>query len=294
MLGIEQLRNAELGQLSQRVILLTDGIANVGETNPNTIATEAKQRARGSIDISTIGVGDNLDTALLSSLANTNSGLFHLVANEQDVQKVFVNESDSLLAPAARHVTLQIDLPRSLHAIHAIGYEAELDGAIQTSEEDRSGRETRLSIRLPNLNAGATGVVMLRGRMRPQHATPRTPAERSMTAAAQVSFQRPGAQQRETVRATCQLQPAAEQAQAPRDLEVLRNAAIAVLADGIAAMAYKCDARRWADADLALQRALDDARRIFPSKDDDVGRVRSIANHHAATLKRYRNRFRSF
>ena len=100
-----------------------DGIANVGETNPNTIATEARQRARGSIDISTIGVGGNLDTGLLSSLANTNSGLFHLVANEQDVQKVFVNESDSLLAPAARHVTLQIDLPRSLHAIHAIGDE---------------------------------------------------------------------------------------------------------------------------------------------------------------------------
>ena len=66
---------------------------------------------------------------------------------------------------------------------------------------------------------------------------------RSMTAAAQTSFQRPGAQQRETVRATCQLQPAAEQAQAPRDLEVLRNAAIAVLADGIAGRARARAAR---------------------------------------------------
>ena len=95
---------------------------------------------------------------------------------------------------------------------------------------------------------------------------------------------------REQARAT--LAPARSRDGGTPDHEVRKNAAIAVLAQGLADMAQSCDARRWADADRALQRATDDARRLFPGSDDDVQRVRDITEGHSKTLRRYVDRFR--
>lgn len=276
MRGIEQLRGEDLGDLGRRVILLTDGIANTGVTSAKAIADETKQRTDGSIDVSTIGVGQNLDTSLLGTLANTNNGLFHFVADEQDVQKVFVAEADSLLVPAARNVELQIELPHGIDSARVVGHETQCDG-----------RTIRMS--LPNFNAGVTGVVMLHCRMA-ENATRRF--DQQITVSAKIQFQRSDTKRNDTVRAQCELWTGNAPASARPDLEVRKNAAIAVLANGIAAMARKSDARRWSDADRALQRARDVAQRLFPGDDVDVQHVRDIANGHAKTLKKYVDRFR--
>jgi hypothetical protein len=76
------------------------------------------------------------------------------------------------------------------------------------------------------------------------------------------------------------------------DVEVRKNAAIAVLAQGLADMAQAAEQKRWADADRVLRLASDDAQRLFPGDDADVQRVRTIANGHLQTLRRYVDRFR--
>lgn len=281
MRGIEELRTDDtgddLGEMSRRVILLTDGIANTGQTNATAIAKETVRRTRGSIDVSTIGVGQNLDTALLGKLAHSNNGLFHFVADEQDVQKVFVTEADSLLVPAARQVELQIDVPRCLESVRVIGHKTKYDG-----------RTLRIS--LPNLNAGVTGVVMLRCIMREQPERSRVTA----TVKARMLFDRTDAQGRETVRADTRLWSGNQPSSARSDVEVTKNAAIAVLAEGLKKMAKKADASRWSDADRVLQRGIDSARRIFPGNDKDLDRVRDIARSYSKSLKRYVDRFRNF
>jgi hypothetical protein len=83
-------------------------------------------------------------------------------------------------------------------------------------------------------------------------------------------------------------------ASGPFDLEVRKNAAIAVLAQGLADMAGQCDARRWADAARALHGSRDEGRRLFPGDDADVQRVRDIVAGHDQTLRRYVDRFREF
>lgn len=273
MLGIKQLQNGDLGKLSRRVVLLTDGIANEGVTQPSVIATDARNRAERSIDISTIGVGQNLDTALLSQLAKTNRGLFHFVADEQDVAKVFVQEADSLLVPAARNVELQIELPRGIASAQVIGGRASVDG--QT-----------LTIPMPNLNAGATGVVMLRC----------TVAERArdgMTVRAEMSFQHPRTGKRSRQNAQTSLWVERQPETRATDHEVRKNAAIAVLAHGLRKMAGHSDARRWSDASRVLRSAREQAKRLYPGEDDDVQRVRDIAKGHQRILRGYVDRFRN-
>tara|TARA_R110002096_G_scaffold121528_23_gene263203 strand:- start:1246 stop:2658 length:1413 start_codon:yes stop_codon:yes gene_type:complete len=276
MLGIQQLDNGDLGKLTKRVVLLTDGIANEGVTQSHVIATDARQRAQDSIDISTIGVGQNLDTGLLTQLAKTNRGLFHFVADEVDVAKVFVHEADSLLVPAARNVELQIELPRGIASAQVIGGNASVAG--QT-----------IHMQMPNLNAGVTGVVMLRCKLAERARGP-------LTVAAKLLFEKPNAgrtQRRARVRANTELWVDREPEAVATDHEVRKNAAIAVLAHGLSKMAKHSDARRWSDASRVLRRAREEAQRLFPGVDVDVQRVREIAKGHQATLRGYVDRFRN-
>ncbi|MGB3969986.1 MAG: VWA domain-containing protein, partial [Planctomycetota bacterium] len=152
MLGIAELTKSELPGAGRRVILLTDGIANTGVVAPDQILADAA-RAGSNIDISTIGVGQNLDTALLQRLADGARGLFHFVADPVDVQKVFVDEADALLAAMARRVALTVQVPRSLEVVRVY-------------QDGVQWEDSTFEVRLPDLNAGATGVVLVQCRAR--------------------------------------------------------------------------------------------------------------------------------
>ena len=73
------------------VILLTDGIANVGVTEPERIASDSKRENSEGVDLSTIGVGTDFNRELLAKLAKSGRGQFHFVADEKDIDKVFVD-----------------------------------------------------------------------------------------------------------------------------------------------------------------------------------------------------------
>src|SRR4029078_7105241 len=81
MLGYEEtMRNFGRGY-TNRVILLTDGIANQGEQDPRRIAENSASYNRRGIELSTIGVGSDLDNDLLRTLARSGRGLYHFVAD---------------------------------------------------------------------------------------------------------------------------------------------------------------------------------------------------------------------
>ncbi|MFN3240759.1 MAG: vWA domain-containing protein [Planctomycetota bacterium] len=272
--GLELLDDTALSDLQRRLIVLTDGIANAGVHDPGRIATEVATRADAAgVDVSTIGLGANLDAAVLQQLAQQNRGLCHFVGDARDVQKVFVREADSLLVPAARHVHLHLRLPDELELLHVF---------------DRHQRKHQQRVRwqLDDLNAGATGVALLRCRVR------RT-ADRPLVVVARIGYRDPRTAQATEHDARSALAAVAVPAPDARtDLEVRRNAAIATLAEGLHAMARRCDGRRWADADRELRDACDAARALFPGDDPDVDRVREIVDGHLRTLQNHLDRFR--
>lgn len=284
MAGLRELRGEDVGNRSQRVILLTDGIANTGTTEPAQIVADTKPFTAQRIDISTIGLGENLDVPLLEAIARGTRGLFHFVGDGREVQKVFVQEADSLLLAAARRPHLRVQLPRELRPEHVF----------HEGTEPSEDRDNRIELDLPDLNAGATGVVIVRCRLAPGTQEP-------LTVRAELAFGSATTQRPEVVAATATLrvrdQTSARRAEAeePRiDLDVQKNYAIAVLAQGLADMAKACDAKRWADAERALRLAKEDSLRLFPGDEVDLRRVREIADGHARTLRRYVDRFRDY
>lgn len=276
MLGLRELARGD-GPAARRVLLLTDGIANTGVTGPDEIAAAARPLAAEGIDISTIGVGQDLDVPLLQRLAGDARGLFHFVADPQDVAKVFVQEADSLTAPVARQVALSVELPRGLSVV-AVPH----DGV--------TVQGNRLDVRLADLNAGVTGVLLVRSRVLGESAE-------GLVATASLTFRSAARGRDDVVRADARLELAPDRGDARGtgrgpDVEVRKNAAIAVLAQGLADMAQFAEQKRWADADRVLRLASDDAQRLFPGDDADVQRVRTLAQGHLQTLRRYVDRFR--
>jgi hypothetical protein len=272
MLGLRELQNEDAGRRSQRVVLLTDGIANTGVTDPAQILADTTPFTRAAIDISTIGVGQNLDVGLLERLARGTRGLFHFVGDDQDVQAVFVEEIASLLMPVARRPRLEITLGRDLQVDHVF-------------HEGAQRERDRIVVELPDLNAGVTGIVIARCRIFGG-------TDPDLMARAELSYEAAATGRRGTERAGAELRLRGDRP--AFDLEVKKNHAIAVLAQGLRDMAQASEGKLWADADRSLRRARDEAQRIFPGDDPDLQRVRDIVAGHARTLQRYVDRFRDY
>jgi Ca-activated chloride channel homolog len=95
-----------------RCFLLTDGIANVGLTDPEQIASEAAGiRENAGIGTSTFGIGADYDEALLGPMAVAGGGQFHHLRGPEDIASTFVGELGDLLSVAASQVRLELDGP---------------------------------------------------------------------------------------------------------------------------------------------------------------------------------------
>lgn len=273
MLGYRELARSYRPEWTNRVVLLTDGIANVGVTDPGEILRESLRYNEEGIDLSTIGVGDDLNGDLLARLSKGGRGLYHFVADERDIHKVFVAEVQSLIAPIAREVTLELEASAGARIARVFGYRHERIG-------------DRMTFPLDDLNYGLTQVVLCEIDC-PYEA-------RELEVHARLTYRVEG-EARRTVRgdvARLRLTHDARE-HAITDHEVRKNDTIARLAAAMADMARHCEEKRWAEADQVLQRALALCRERFPTNDDpDLARVRKMAENYARTLSEHIERFR--
>jgi len=94
---------------NNRVILLTDGIANQGVVDPERIAADALSFNQAGIYLSTVGLGYDLDDDLLSTLARQGHGAYHFVDSPEEMDKIFRQEAAGLVERVANDVRLTIE-----------------------------------------------------------------------------------------------------------------------------------------------------------------------------------------
>ena len=94
-----------------RCFLLTDGLANVGLTDPEQIASEAASiRDKAGIGTSTFGIGADYDESLLAPMAVAGGGQFHHLRSPQEIANTFIGELGDLLTVAASQVRLEVEI----------------------------------------------------------------------------------------------------------------------------------------------------------------------------------------
>jgi Ca-activated chloride channel homolog len=94
-----------------RTILLTDGLANVGETDPTVLARDAGELASRGVTTTTFGVGDHFDEVLLAGMADSGRGRYHYIADSTGLVPVFAGELGELLHVTMRDARLSLTLP---------------------------------------------------------------------------------------------------------------------------------------------------------------------------------------
>jgi Ca-activated chloride channel homolog len=92
-----------------RVLLLSDGQANAGETNVNTICKQVSQLAQSGVTTSTVGIGTGFNEELMTAMAIAGQGTALYGDRAEDLSEPFEAEIGLLSSLAWRDVTLTIE-----------------------------------------------------------------------------------------------------------------------------------------------------------------------------------------
>jgi Ca-activated chloride channel family protein len=98
------------GQMG-RCLLLSDGLANFGITDPDTIVGHAAELRRRGVTTSTLGVGRDFDERLLRRMAEAGGGSFYFAEHPAQLSDFIAGETGEALKVVAREATLVVELP---------------------------------------------------------------------------------------------------------------------------------------------------------------------------------------
>jgi len=108
-----------------RVILCSDGVANVGNTGPESILAEIKREARRGIYMTAVGFGmGNYNDVLMEQLADQGDGQYFYVDDLREARRVFVENLTGTLQTIARDAKIQVEFaPDAVQRYRLLGYE---------------------------------------------------------------------------------------------------------------------------------------------------------------------------
>src|SRR5438067_2444942 len=127
-LGAEQVQKHLSAERINRVILLSDGLANVGPSSPRDLRRLGGALSERGVAVTTIGVGDDYNEELMAGLAEASDANYYYVKDTERLPEVFAKELGELLTVAARSVRIEIICPDGVRPIGLIGRPERFEG----------------------------------------------------------------------------------------------------------------------------------------------------------------------
>lgn len=146
---------------ANRVVLLTDGQANVGIQDPAQLAGLCATANEQGIRTTTIGFGADYDENLLKAMADAGGGNLHYIEHADQAPAVFAEEIEGLLSLAAQNLTLRITPASTVQAVavHHSYPRHDVEGALQLELGDLYAREPKLVLIELLVNTPAAGSI---------------------------------------------------------------------------------------------------------------------------------------
>ncbi len=121
-------QNAAEGQIN-RVLLLTDGLANEGVTDPARLAAMARQKREEGVTTTTMGVGLGFNEDLLTRLASEGGGAFYYIDNPDQAPRIFTEELADLMSVVGQNLTITLTLSPDVKMVTQLNaYPADVRG----------------------------------------------------------------------------------------------------------------------------------------------------------------------
>ncbi len=116
------------GQVN-RVLLLTDGLANEGVTDADRLATMANQKRVEGVTTTTMGVGLDFNEDLLTRLATEGGGAFYFIDNPDQAPQIFTSELQDLMNVVGQNLTITLTLQPEVNMVRQLNaYPAAIKG----------------------------------------------------------------------------------------------------------------------------------------------------------------------
>ena len=108
-----------------RVIVASDGDANVGNTSHESISRQIRGYAERGITLTTLGFGTgNYQDTMMERLANDGDGNYYYIDTEAEARRVLVDKLTGTLEVIAKDVKIQVEWnPEAVIAYRLVGYE---------------------------------------------------------------------------------------------------------------------------------------------------------------------------
>ena len=255
------------------VILLTDGLANRGVTDVDSLVNLVRRCTRDGITVSTVGVGTEYNEDLLSRVAQAGGGRYHYVAKAEEIPKTFQRELGAMLQLVAQNARLKMRLPVGVELASAFGMEI-----VKTPEMKASERE----IRLGDLASGDERVVLLKFK---QASVRKATAQNALAVPTMLQYDDVPAARRFELDATASIVPVGGKATD----QTARVAAYAELVEGLDTIALavsSMDRKVAAAARNIRKRRYADLKKIaWASRDQDFVNKAFMFEHYARELE---------
>jgi Ca-activated chloride channel homolog len=158
MEGVEQAKSAAAHHIAPagslaRVLLLSDGLANRGITDPARIRALVGRAKADGVPISTLGLGRDYDEDLMQAIAENAGGRYYYIESPDQIAGIFAQEMNTLFHLAARTVHVDIRPAEGVGGAEILGFE----GRTAELGDLASGEKRALLLRL-DLDAQSVGM----------------------------------------------------------------------------------------------------------------------------------------
>lgn len=245
-------------EVPSKIIMLTDAIANTGNTDPMVMAQKSKfYDERYHVEMAMVGIGVDFNQKHSRMLTGSQGASLHFLHDGQDIQKVFVEEFQTLIAPIGKNPVLTVQIPMGVHVEGIPGYPFTQEG-------------NQINLPLERINAGLTEVILIEVSGKSGDKTP--------MADATLTYSAYGTDKAMVVKG--------EEGSTAK--EVLRNLSILRMAISYRNMAADFHQNRFQKGQQALQQTLAEIRLQFPPKADSaVDNLYDLLEKYDQSLGKY-------
>jgi Ca-activated chloride channel family protein len=125
--GYRVARDGFVAGASNRVILLSDGLANVGNTDAEPILAQIREEAAKEISLLGVGVGSEYGDQLMERLADSGDGFVTYVSEVEQARRLFVDRLPATLQVRALDAKVQVSFdPSTVASYRLVGYDNRL------------------------------------------------------------------------------------------------------------------------------------------------------------------------
>ena len=126
--GASEVRKFQADNRVNRVILLSDGLANVGPSTPSELEELGASLLKEGMSVSTMGLGLGYNEDLMTRLALASSGNHVFIEDAENLVQVFQNEFDDVLSVVAQKIVIKAQLAEGVRPVKVLNYPADITG----------------------------------------------------------------------------------------------------------------------------------------------------------------------